>query len=113
MKHRYLPATEQDKKEMLKAIGAETIDELFADIPENVRFQKDYRIKQAKSETELTRELTKLAAKNKDAVTYASFLGAGAPAPRKDAYVTASLFFAASFVSSLVSSVSDFACLMR
>ena len=25
---------------MLKAIGAETIDELFADIPENVRFQK-------------------------------------------------------------------------
>ncbi|MGY4715242.1 aminomethyl-transferring glycine dehydrogenase subunit GcvPA [Bacillus amyloliquefaciens] len=77
MKHRYLPATEQDKKEMLKAIDAETIDELFADIPENVRFQKDYQIKQAKSETELTRELTKLAAKNKDAVTYASFLGAG------------------------------------
>ncbi|MGC2842585.1 aminomethyl-transferring glycine dehydrogenase subunit GcvPA [Bacillus velezensis] len=77
MKHRYLPATEQDKKEMLKAIGAETIDELFADIPENVRFQQDYQIKQAKSETELTRELTKLAAKNKDAVTYASFLGAG------------------------------------
>ncbi|PLT50944.1 aminomethyl-transferring glycine dehydrogenase subunit GcvPA [Bacillus amyloliquefaciens] len=77
MKHRYLPATEQDKKEMLKAIGAETIDELFADIPENVRFQKDYQNKQAKSETELTRELTKLAAKNKDAVTYASFLGAG------------------------------------
>lgn len=77
MKHRYLPATEQDKKEMLKAIGAETIDELFADIPEDVRFQKDYQIKKAKSETELTRELTKLAAKNKDAVTYASFLGAG------------------------------------
>ncbi|MBO3650977.1 MULTISPECIES: aminomethyl-transferring glycine dehydrogenase subunit GcvPA [Bacillus amyloliquefaciens group] len=77
MKHRYLPATEQDKKEMLKAIGAETIDELFADIPKDVRFQKDYQIKKAKSETELTRELTKLAAKNKDAVTYASFLGAG------------------------------------
>ncbi|XYJ23637.1 hypothetical protein ACSE3M_01945 [Bacillus velezensis] len=62
---------------MLKAIGAETIDELFADIPEDVRFQKDYQIKKAKAETELTRELTKLAAKNKDAVTYASFLGAG------------------------------------
>ncbi|MCP6681073.1 aminomethyl-transferring glycine dehydrogenase subunit GcvPA [Bacillus nakamurai] len=77
MKHRYLPATEQDKKEMLKAIGAETIDDLFADIPENVRFPKDYHIKKAKSETELTRELTKLAAKNRDAVTYASFLGAG------------------------------------
>ncbi len=30
---------------MLKAIGAETIDELFADIPENVRFQKTTKLK--------------------------------------------------------------------
>ncbi|MCY7776463.1 MULTISPECIES: hypothetical protein, partial [Bacillaceae] len=34
MKHRYLPATDQDKKEMLEAIGVERIDELFSDIPE-------------------------------------------------------------------------------
>ena len=36
MKHRYLPATDQDKKEMLEAIGVERIDELFSDIPESV-----------------------------------------------------------------------------
>ncbi|MCY7849029.1 aminomethyl-transferring glycine dehydrogenase subunit GcvPA [Bacillus haynesii] len=77
MKHRYLPATDQDKKEMLEAIGVERIDELFSDIPESVRFKGEYQIKKAKSETELTKELTKLAAKNKDTVTYASFLGAG------------------------------------
>ncbi|MCY8641316.1 aminomethyl-transferring glycine dehydrogenase subunit GcvPA [Bacillus haynesii] len=77
MKHRYLPATDQDKKEMLEAIGVERIDELFSDIPESVRFKGEYQIKKAKSETELTKELTKLAAKNKDTVSYASFLGAG------------------------------------
>ncbi|MCY9353293.1 glycine dehydrogenase, partial [Bacillus licheniformis] len=70
-------ATDQDKKEMLEAIGVERIDELFSDIPESVRFKGEYQIKKAKSETELTKELTKLAAKNKDTVTYASFLGAG------------------------------------
>lgn len=77
MKHRYLPATEQDKQEMLEAIGVEKIDDLFSDIPESVRFKGEYQIKKAKSETELTKELTKLAAKNKDTASYASFLGAG------------------------------------
>ncbi|MGE6629343.1 aminomethyl-transferring glycine dehydrogenase subunit GcvPA [Bacillus sp. NPDC077027] len=77
MKHRYLPQTEQDQKEMLDVIGVESIDELFSDIPEKVRFKGTYDIKQAASETELVRELSRLAAKNKDTVSYASFLGAG------------------------------------
>lgn len=77
MRHRYLPATEQDKRDMLDAIGVERIDDLFSDIPEKVRFKREYDIKKAKSETELTRELTKLAAKNADTTTHASFLGAG------------------------------------
>ncbi len=34
-KHRYLPMTEQDKDEMLREIGVNSIDELFADIPKN------------------------------------------------------------------------------
>ncbi|MEH7525298.1 hypothetical protein V7149_18795, partial [Bacillus sp. JJ1503] len=37
MKHRYLPMTETDKKEMLATIGVNSIDELFSDIPEKVR----------------------------------------------------------------------------
>ncbi|MBD1378819.1 aminomethyl-transferring glycine dehydrogenase subunit GcvPA [Metabacillus arenae] len=77
MKHRYLPMTDQDKQEMLKAIGVESMDDLFSDIPESVRFQGEYNIKKAKSETELTKELSRLAAKNKDLRQYASFLGAG------------------------------------
>ncbi|USK32520.1 aminomethyl-transferring glycine dehydrogenase subunit GcvPA [Bacillus sp. F19] len=77
MKHRYLPMTEQDQQEMLDAVGVSHIDELFSDIPESVRFQGEYKIKKAKSETELVKELSELASKNKDLRSNASFLGAG------------------------------------
>ncbi|MCH7321813.1 aminomethyl-transferring glycine dehydrogenase subunit GcvPA [Solibacillus sp. MA9] len=77
MKHRYLPMTEQDQQEMLATIGVATIDELFADIPEKVRFKGQYNIKEAKSEAALMKELAQLAAKNKDTASNVSFLGAG------------------------------------
>ncbi|WP_461200561.1 aminomethyl-transferring glycine dehydrogenase subunit GcvPA [Anoxybacillus sp. TBDG-1] len=77
MLHRYLPMTEEDKQQMLQTIGVQSIDELFADIPESVRFQGEYNIKPAKSEPELMKELMALAAKNADMKTYTSFLGAG------------------------------------
>ncbi|ASS91890.1 aminomethyl-transferring glycine dehydrogenase subunit GcvPA [Aeribacillus pallidus] len=77
MKHRYLPMTETDRKDMLEAIGVESIDDLFADIPESVRYKGKYNIKAQKPETELFRELSQLAAKNKDVKTNVSFLGAG------------------------------------
>lgn len=77
MKHRYLPMTEQDQKEMLAAIGVSSVEDLFSDIPEKVRFQGNYSIKKAKSESALLKELTKLAQKNADAKANVSFLGAG------------------------------------
>lgn len=77
MKHRYLPMTEQDKKEMLATIGVESVDELFSDIPESVRFNGLYNIKEAKSEASLLKELKQLAAKNQDTEANVSFLGAG------------------------------------
>lgn len=77
MHHRYLPMTEQDKQEMLTAVGVDSIDELFSDIPESVRFQGEYKIKKAKSESSLLKELTNLAGKNADLKRYTSFLGAG------------------------------------
>jgi glycine dehydrogenase subunit 1 len=77
MKHRYLPMTEQDKKEMLEAIGVSSIEELFSDIPESVRFKGEYNIKPAKSESSLMKELASLAEKNADLKKNTSFLGAG------------------------------------
>lgn len=77
MKHRYLPMTEEDKNEMLQTIGVTSVDELFQDIPEKVRFKGDYDIKEAKSETALLAELSDLAAKNANLKHHVSFLGAG------------------------------------
>jgi len=77
MLHRYLSMTEEDKQQMLQTIGVQSIDELFSDIPESVRFRGEYNIKPAKSEPELMKELMALAAKNADMKTYCSFLGAG------------------------------------
>ncbi|WP_456278312.1 aminomethyl-transferring glycine dehydrogenase subunit GcvPA [Bacillus sp. AK128] len=77
MKHRYLPMTEQDQQEMLKAIGVDSVDELFQDIPESVRFKGEYNIKPAKSETALMKELTELANKSLNIKDNPSFLGAG------------------------------------
>lgn len=77
MKHRYIPMTDKDRDEMLSAIGIATVDELFEDIPEEVRFKGELKIKEAKSETELLKELSSLAAKNADSKSYTSFLGAG------------------------------------
>lgn len=77
MKHRYLPMTENDKTEMLAAIGVNSVGELFSDIPEQVRFKGEYQIKEAKSEPALLKELTILAGKNADLKSHTSFLGAG------------------------------------
>jgi glycine dehydrogenase subunit 1 len=77
MNHRYLPMTEEDKKSMLETIGVSSIDELFSDIPEKVKFKGDYNIKAAKSESALMKELTIMADKNADLRKNTSFLGAG------------------------------------
>jgi len=77
MKHRYLPMTETDKQAMLETIGVASVDDLFSDIPEQVRFKGEYNIKKAKSESALLKELTQLAGKNADLRSHTSFLGAG------------------------------------
>lgn len=77
MNYRYLPMTEQDKNEMLEAIGVDSIDQLFADIPEEVRFQGSLNLKSPLSEPELLKEFTRLANKNQNLKSYPSFLGAG------------------------------------
>lgn len=77
LKHRYLPMTEQDKAEMLETVGVDSIDQLFSDIPEKVRFKGEYNIKKAKSEFALLKELGRLAGENANLKQNTSFLGAG------------------------------------
>ena len=51
--YKYFPHTEEDLQEMLKAAGAKTVHDLFADIPEAARFKRDYELPEALSETDL------------------------------------------------------------
>ena len=38
-KHRYIPMTEQDQSAMLATIGVDSIEDLFKDIPQEIRYQ--------------------------------------------------------------------------
>ena len=48
--YRYLPDTEQDKKEMLDLLDMSSIEDLFADIPAEVRLNGELNIPDADSE---------------------------------------------------------------
>jgi glycine dehydrogenase subunit 1 len=74
---RYTSATERDRAEMLAAIGAASIEELFADVPEGVRLERPLDLPAGKPETEVYDELSKLAARNVHADGEITFLGAG------------------------------------
>ncbi|MFP7332738.1 aminomethyl-transferring glycine dehydrogenase subunit GcvPA [Shouchella clausii] len=75
--HRYLPMTEEDKKEMLATIGVDSIEALFADIPDSTRFKGKLAIEAALKEPELIAHFQKLADENQSIKAYTSFLGAG------------------------------------
>jgi glycine dehydrogenase subunit 1 len=73
----FLSLTDRDRDEMLAAIGVESIDDLFADIPDAVRFRGELALEPALSEPELVAHLEALAARNAHAGSELSFLGAG------------------------------------
>ncbi|CAM4274590.1 aminomethyl-transferring glycine dehydrogenase subunit GcvPA [Paenibacillus typhae] len=77
MKHRYLPMTEQDRQEMMEAVGIQSMEELFIDIPQSVRYQGTMPMSEALDEYALLRHMKELADKNANFDTHASFLGAG------------------------------------
>jgi len=73
----YLSLTERDRDEMLAAIGVSSIDDLFEQIPEPVRFNGTLDVPPALTESELVRYFEELAAKNVHTGVELSFLGAG------------------------------------
>ena len=75
--YRYLPDTKQDQEEMLAFLNVQTIDDLFADIPPEIRLNEPLAIPNAIPEPQLAKKMYQLAAKNKHANHYPIFLGAG------------------------------------
>src|ERR1700740_2285971 len=72
---RYLPKSPAERQEMLAAIGAKSIDELFSSIPEKCRLREPLKIPGPYSEAEIIQYFKERAAEN--AAGYTSFLGAG------------------------------------
>jgi glycine dehydrogenase subunit 1 len=71
----YISLTPADRELMLAAIGVESVDELFADIPPGVRFRGELDVPPALAEADLAAHLGELAARN--VLDELSFLGAG------------------------------------
>ena len=73
---RYLPKSPADREAMLKAIGARSIDDLFAPIPPEYRLNRDLKIPRQMAESEIVDWFRERSRENGDG--YATFLGAGA-----------------------------------
>jgi glycine dehydrogenase subunit 1 len=73
----FLSLTDADREEMLAAIGVDSIEALFRDIPEGLRFQGELDLPPALSEPELVAHLEELAGRNAHTGQELSFLGAG------------------------------------
>lgn len=60
-----MPHTDADIRRMLDKIGVDTIDDLYADVPQEVIFREDYEIPSAMSEIELRKHFERLGEKNR------------------------------------------------
>lgn len=70
----YVPHSPEEIREMLEVIGVSSVDDLFAEIPVELR-PKSFELPEGKSEMAVLDKLEKLASKNTTDLT--SFLGAG------------------------------------
>jgi glycine dehydrogenase subunit 1 len=73
----YIPHSDEDIRSMLAAVKADSIEELFSDIPEAVRCRDPLALPAGLTEAETLARLCELAGRNAPATQMVSFLGAG------------------------------------
>ena len=69
--YKYFPHTDDDLKAMLEKVGVEKLDDLYAQIPEDIRFRDDYKIPLGASEMEVRQAFELLGSKNKQLTCFA------------------------------------------
>lgn len=74
----YISNTPEDEQMMLEAIGLDSVDQLFDDIPKEVALNRDFDLPESKSELEVRAYLTEMSRKNCSLDDLTCFLGAGA-----------------------------------
>jgi len=88
----YILNTPEDQRDMLAAIGVESIDDLFEMVPAELRLTRPLDLPPAMGEMELSRHLAELARQNRSTADSVCFLGGGA----YDHFVPAVVDFVAS-----------------
>lgn len=83
----YILNTSKDVQDMLKAIGVNSIGQLYSQIPQQIKLDKPLNLPAAYAESKLQKAIKELAARNKTLDKFNSFLGAGC----YDHYVPAAL----------------------
>ena len=74
---RYTAATDEDRRAMLAAIGVDSVEELFSDVPAGVRLDRPLNLPPGRSELDVYEHLRALASLNVSADDELCFLGAG------------------------------------
>ena len=73
MDYKYFPHTEDDLQAMMEKAGVERLDDLYAQIPETIRFRGDYQLPSEMSELEVRDLFEKLGSQNKQLTCFAGF----------------------------------------
>jgi glycine dehydrogenase subunit 1 len=73
----YIPHTEEDVRQMLAVIGVPSIDDLFVEIPDDLKLSRPLNVPEGMDEHRLFRKLAGLADQNLDLLHTTCFLGAG------------------------------------
>ena len=68
---KYFPHTDDDLKAMLEKVGVDSVDALYAQIPERIRFLGDYKLPSEMSEMEVRQLFEKLGSMNQQLTCFA------------------------------------------
>lgn len=74
MNFKFFPQTKEEIEQMLKQAGMNSLDDLYADVPEQIRFRGEYDLPEPMSETEIRSLFERLGEKNRRLTVFA---GAG------------------------------------
>ena len=70
---KFFPHTEEDLQAMMEKAGVERLDDLYAQIPETIRFRGDYQLPSEMSELEVRDLFEKLGSQNKQLTCFAGY----------------------------------------
>ena len=71
MEYKYFPHTEEDLQAMLEKVGVKSLDDLYAQIPDSIRFKDDYDLPLSQSELEIRQAYDLLGKENRQLTCFA------------------------------------------